>query len=185
MKNLYKKLRFVIFVFLVIGAIGFSYYYYSMSHYTGIVEYKKSRDKVAIVELFNKNWYWLVSEYTKNFSPDYMLDHRAHDKGPEYYGQVSIKVMLQDGRPVGFISYYKKKFYEGFIWFLAVDQAVRNKKYGQQLLQYTLDDLAKQGVKYVRLITRTTNYPAQAIYKKFGFREFGRDDKFVDFEKVL
>jgi len=181
-----RTILYIGLVATIIILAGVTYYHYFYRRQTtGIVNYIKERDKETILDLFKKNWYWLVSEYSKDFSPELMLEHRAHDKSPQSYGSVTIKVILENGVPVGFVSYYMKKFYEGFIWFLAVTEEARNKKYGGELLQTALDDLKKRGAKYVRLITRTNNYPAQALYKKLGFREMRRDEKFIDYEKII
>lgn len=181
-----KILIFLMIAVSVLATTVILYYkYFSTAQPTGIADYKKSRDKDMILNLFKKNWYWLVSEYSKDFSPENMVENLAHDKNLQSYGTVTIKVMLENGQPVGFVSYYMKKFYEGFIWFLAVKEEARNKKYGRLLMQTALNDLKERGAKYVRLITRTTNYSAQALYKRLGFRETNRDDKFIDYEIVF
>ena len=93
--------------------------------------------------------------------------------------------MAQKGKPVGFVSYNKPKFYEGFVHFLTVDEKERGKGYGLKLLKYAVDDLARTGASLIRLVTRVENYPAQKIYKTLGFKEIKRDERFVDFEKVV
>ena len=184
-----KKIYVILLSLFVVTSLSLLFYYRAAilgyRNYTGVVDYNKSRDKAAILEIFNKNWYWLISEYTKDFSPEFMLESLSHDKTSESYGQVTIKVMLDNGKPVGFVAYYMKTFYEGFLWFLAVNEEVRNKKYGKLLMKTAIDDLTKRGARYIRLITRTTNYPAQAVYKSLGFKATHDNGKFVDFELMI
>jgi len=101
-----------------------------------IMDFDQARDTQFILDIFKSNWYWLVSEYSKNFSPEYMLSHRASSKNPEHIGNLTIKVGYQGQEPVGFVAYYKKSFYEGFLLFLATKGEFRSKGYGYQLLKY-------------------------------------------------
>src|SRR3990170_4893384 len=98
--------KFLIFLVITVSVLATTvilyYKYFSPTEPTGIADYKKSRDKDMILNLFKKNWYWLVSEYSKDFSPENMVENLAHDKNIQSYGTVTIKVMLENGKPVGF-----------------------------------------------------------------------------------
>lgn len=160
-------------------------YHYGLHEKTGIYNYKPSRDRQMIFDIFKDNWYWLISENTPDFSPAFWLDNRAYNKTPQAIGKEIIRVMVVDGVPVGFVAYHIERFYEGFIHFLAVKESVRNKGYAKKLMRYAIDDLTNMGVKFIGLITRTDNYSAQKVYRQMGFEETHRDDRFVSFKKRI
>lgn len=162
---------------------GASYYLFSAQE--GIYDYNPTTDRAFILDLFKTNWYWLVSEHSVDFSAEYALDNRASSQGETYKNNLTIKVYRVHNKPVGFVAYYKKTFYKGYILFLAIDETQRAQGYGKKLLEYALDGLKKQGSMVAELITRTNNLKAQSLYKKLGFQEFWRNEGFVRFEKIL
>ena len=48
-------------------------------------------------------------------------------------------------------------------------------------MNYAMDDLAKQGVSQIELVTRTNNDAAKKLYARLGFHETEHDDEFVSF----
>lgn len=183
--NISRRILGWSFGLLAVLSVGIgSYFYtqYSQKEYC-IYEYNEKRDHDFILNLFKdkENWYWLVAEGS-DFSPEYFLEHRASSKKPEHLGNETIKVIYAQGKPVGFTSYYQLKFYEGRIHFVAVDKQHRSKSYGFILTKYALEDLLKRGTKKISLVTRTTNIPAQTIYKKAGFKEGRVVNGFVYFD---
>jgi len=67
--------------------------------------------------------------------------------------------------------------------FLAVGQEFRGKGFGEQLVRYVLKEFSNMGASRVRLVTRTTNFPAHRLYNRIGFHEVERrEDGFVYFE---
>ncbi len=167
---------------LVSSLIGVGYHLLSPAE--RIYDFDEKRDTSFILDLFEKDLYWLVAEGS-DFSPEYMLKHRASSKNPEHIGNETIKVMYVGNQPVGFITYHKKKFYEGAIHFIDVSKEFRSQGYGLKLLNYGVKDLIARGVAKIGLVTRTSNYAAQAIYKKAGFTESWRTDGFVYFEYIV
>lgn len=147
--------------------------------------YTPERDRAFILNIFDKNWDWLISEDSFDFSVEHMLDTRSSSKRPENYGNMTIKVGLEDGKPVGFSSYYLKSADKAQLLFLAMDEQYRGKGYAQKLLQHMLDELALNGITTVELITRVRNVRAQHIYKKIGFKEMWRDEEFIIYRRSL
>jgi len=148
-----------------------------------IYDFKYERDAKPILKIFDKDWYWLVASSREDYSADFMLKNKVPPGGgPEKFGELVIKVLLEDGKLAGFVAYHKKKFYEGFLLFLAVDKAFRGKGYGEQLARYAIDDLFEQGCSVIRLVTRTNNTAARKLYKKLGFDEALIEDGFVYFQ---
>lgn len=175
----------IFFLSMVLSLLTTFSYYFLATQKDGIYNYEPQRDRAFILSIFEKDWYWLVSEHSFAFSAEYMLDNKASNKNPENKGNLNIKVYLLNQKPVGFVVYFKESFLKGDLRFIAIDESVRGKGYANALLKYALDDLKKMGCINVRLVTRTNNIKAQNLYTKFGFHETWRDDGFVGFEKIL
>ena len=148
----------------------------------GIVDFSDSRDTDFILNIFDCDWHWLISEYSKGYDPKYTLQYRTSSHRPEDRGNLSIKMGYDGDKPVGFVAYYKKTFYAGYLLFLDVIPEYRAKGWGAKLAKYAVHDLIKRGAQTVGLVTRTTNHAAQKLYKRLGFKEVARDEGFVDFE---
>lgn len=187
MRRMSKAFKVVIFTFIAL--LCTSLFFWKASCYranintaVGISSFENSRDRQFILDMFKKNWYWLVEN--PDFSPEFMMDKMSPDKKPENFGKEQIKVLYKDGEPVAFITYNKEKFYKGFIHFVLVDEKHRGKKYAQELIDYALKDLFSQGVNMVWLLTREGNKSARALYERMGFKYFHPYDipGFVFFE---
>ena len=177
-----KKIIAGIFVTLLC-ALGLAYYV--LAPRESILNYEIQRDKKFILSLFDKDWYWL-SGYTREESDtDLFLERMSPSEEPQHAGKLVFKVMYANKQPAGFVGYYMKSAREGTILFIDVAHAFRRHHYGRKLLDYAVDALAQQGAAVVRLVTRTNNIPAQTLYKRAGFRETGRDDTYVFFEKRI
>jgi ribosomal protein S18 acetylase RimI-like enzyme len=173
--SLTKKIVLAIIILLGVGAGS----YYVFVPRTYIYTFDEQRDTHFILDIFKKNWYWLVSEYS-DFSPEYMLHNLK--KSPEQTGNVIIKVLYKGKEPVGFVTYLKENFYRCQVLFLAVREEFRSKGYGKILLQHAVNDLRSQHCTKIWLVTRTTNHAAMKVYRDSGFVETNRDNGFVYFE---
>ncbi len=151
----------------------------------GIYDYTASTDKTWILDQFKKHWYWLISDYSPDYDPSYMLDEHAPSKEERYKGSLIIKTYRIQCKTVGFIAYYPMELYEGRILFLEVDENYRRKGIARKLLSYAIDDLKKRGYPVVRLMTRADNAGAVKLYKSYGFKETWNDGAYVKFEKVI
>src|SRR6516225_3076325 len=186
MNNFFRN-RWLIFAFtsslFIGGGIIAIHHYYKTQRVTEILDFDEERDKPFILDIFKNDWYWLVSEYSTDFSPEYMLHYHASSKNPEHVGNLTIKTLYDNTNPIGFVAYYKKSFYDGFILFLAIRKEYKAKGYGKKLLQYAIDDLKSRFVNKIRLVTRVSNAAAIKLYTKSGFKETSRDgDGFVYFQ---
>ncbi len=54
---------------------------------------------------------------------------------------------------------------------IAVDENVRGRGIGSELMQFMCDECKRRSVKEIFLEVRTTNDSAIALYKKFGFEQ--------------
>jgi len=166
---------------LLLGAASAAggWWYYGAD---GIHSYSAYRDRAAILSLFDANWYWLVSEYSLGFSPEYMLDNSASSQAPEHVGNLSLFVYRAERKTVGFLAYYLKSPLRGYILFLVVDDAYRGKGYARALMNFGLKKLTDAGVQTIELVTRVSNGPARTLYERSGFVENWRDGGFVHYE---
>lgn len=182
----YKKFWILVSTLLVALCLGFaSRYYYSNN---GIVDYDSSAEQqVFLQQLFKDNMYLLVSEES-DFSLDHMLRYKVSRKNDPSMPLHTMKLYKDHGKLVGFTTYYYPYMHQighGLVLFLVVDAAARGKGYGRKLLEYALNDLRKQGCTSVELAVRIENAEAQKLYKKLGFYEYWRDDKFIRMKRLL
>ncbi|HHF98591.1 MAG TPA: ribosomal-protein-alanine N-acetyltransferase [Candidatus Aerophobetes bacterium] len=74
------------------------------------------------------------------------------------------------GKVVGYIGYWKVHD-EAHIVTFAVHPLYRRKGFGKALLNYVLEEAKKRGIKRATLEVRETNYAAQKLYEKVGFKK--------------
>jgi len=147
-----------------------------------IATYQPTRDRSAILDMFDRNWYWLVAHFSPHeYSASYRLDYKAPSKNPTDMGKLHIKVYRIDDESVGFIAYYMANFYKGMILFLSVEQEYRGRGIARDLLSHAVDQLARHGARIVELTTRVNNTPARRLYERFGFSRVHIDDHFVTY----
>jgi ribosomal protein S18 acetylase RimI-like enzyme len=164
-------------VFIVIILLSTSLFFWrssccraNINNAIWLSSFDDSRDRHFILDMFKKNWYWLVEN--PDFSPDFMMDHMSPDKKPEHFGKEYIKILFKDGEPLGFITYNKERFYKGYIHFLLVDEKHRGKRYAEKMMHYALNDLFSKGAQKVWLNTRESNKAARELYERLGFKYF-------------
>jgi ribosomal protein S18 acetylase RimI-like enzyme len=154
--------------------------------FVNISDYKPERDRAFILDIFKKDFFWLVAdEGSETFSAEYMLDNRTSSRRPVRKGNLIIKVYTDEGNPAAFIAYYTKKLYEGYILFISVGEKYRKKGYARTLIKYALEDLKRRGSSVVRMLTRNINKPARSLYESLGFKQYWTDGKYVRYEKYL
>ena len=131
------------------------------------------KDEAFIKNEFKENWYTLIA--TPTYDVDFMLEKKApNDREPQFFGKMAIKMLYEDNRPIGFITYYMQTSYQGDVLFLVIDKHHRGKRCGEKLLNYAFNELKKQGAKTVKIFTRTENTSAQKLYTRIGFVETHR-----------
>jgi len=174
----------LIILFTLLTILGTIVLYQKIYYENSIQNYKPSRDRQFILDLFKKNWYWLTAN--DQLSPENVLDTSSlvYPDGSRK-ADLTIKVYLENNNPIGFIAYYKKRLYQGIIQFIAVDDKYRGKGYAQKLLNYAIDDLRHRGCINIKLLTRMSNHPARATYTKVGFKKLWSDEEYIMYEKDL
>lgn len=184
--NKFKKILIVGLAGFMLAGIGYRFFYHTQEQQsldaTGIMDFEDGRDAVSIKNIFDRDWHWLISEYSPDYDVDYTLRYRSSSKLPEERGNLTIKVGYEGDQFVGFVAYYKETFYRGRILFIDVIPEYRSKGWAQKLMRYAMHDLIERGATSIVLVTRTTNHSAQKLYNRLGFHEVSRRGGFVDFE---
>ena len=145
-----------------------------------IYDFNASRDTVAIMDIFNQNWYWLLA--SEHSSPAFMIKYRTPDANPMHFGSLHIKVLYKEDKLAGFAAYYMETPQQGRLLFLAVAHEFRGKGYGKVLAEYAMQQMFAMGATHIALWTRVSNLPAQRIYKELGFKEMFDENGYVFFE---
>lgn len=181
-----KQLRILALIFGLALVAGVIYYHLppSARNQPTVVSYKESRDLSEILSIFKDDWYWLIAskpEYDQAFI-EFLLKNRTPSKEtPQYYGSLEIKTLYQNNQFIGFTAYYMKNFYTGQLLFIALKPEFKGKGFARYLMEYAINALKSKGAKIINLLTRTTNEPAQKLYRRFGFKESYQEDGFVYF----
>jgi ribosomal protein S18 acetylase RimI-like enzyme len=175
---------------LTFFAVGGGYYYHTHRGFFWmqgpISEYDATRDRQEIIDLFKTDLYWLSAN--PDYDVTYMLDYRTPGKeNSRYFGQVQIKVLRENNAFVGFVAYYKKTSDEGFLNFVCVKPEMRGKHYAEKLMKYAEDDFRSQGIHRIKLLTRTNNHRARALYTRMGYTVTSIDEVggFVYYMKIV
>lgn len=181
-----KKLIKITAILLALSFGAYALYYYfpqpSVVNTTDkIQDFSEARDTQEILDIFKNDRYWLLS--SPDYSPEHMLKTQSPNKeDARYFGKLSIKVVREADKLVGFVAYYMKNFFIGTVLFLDVKPEFRGKGYAQQLMRYAIDDMKKQGASIITLVTRSENHSAQAVYRKMGFTQALEEGGFVYFD---
>jgi len=179
------KIVFSITAIIGIGVVSAVFLYQAPPEQSSLImDFNDDRDTADMLEIFTTDRPWLIS--SPDYDPAYALRTRSPNAREEQYkGKMTIKVLRLNDKLVGFVTYYMKSPIEGFILFLAVKPEFRGKRFGPQLIEYALNDLKRRGAHFVQLVTRTDNIKAQSVYKRTGFIEKARDDRYVFYFKPL
>ena len=183
-----QKNRILLLGFFLASLVAGFYYYYSVRS-RSIIDFDNSPEQITFLhKLFQDNMYLLVSEES-DFSLDYMLKHKvSHEYDPAMPIHTMKLYREPDGKLAGFTTYYHPYMHQtghALILFLVVDKEARNKGYGKKMLEYVITELKKEGCTSAELAVRVENLEAQKLYKKLGFYEYWRDDKFMRMKRLL
>lgn len=141
------------------------------------------QDDSHIKEIFSQNFYALTAN--PDFDIDLMLLKNAPNKYErKYFGKMTTAVLLDNERPIGFVSYYMRSLHQGLILFLAIDKEYRGKGFSKKLLHYAMYQLKQKGAKIVKISTRSDNKVAQNLYSKIFTKEY-EDNGFVHYSKKV
>lgn len=150
--------------------------------------YDPEKNKEYLKKLFQDNWATLIG-YHSQFSVDYFLTNLAPTNDPRDFGLEQIFLYYYNREPIGFISLYKifsaGEAYTGRIHFLCIEEKYRNQHFGEKLIAYGLEQLKKQGIKFVYLKSFAENLWGISLYKRMGFKEILKNENILTFGKCL
>ena len=159
--------------------------YYGCAGEDAIQQYQPARDRYALEQIFEQNWYWLINvpykEALVSFSED--LDKAVSVTERQKPDALQWLVFREDGVVKGFAAYYIKNPGIGKILFLAVDARYRGHGAAQRLIQRSLEALSAAGCKMIEIVVRVENFRAQNLYRKVGFETVKTDEIFMYMER--
>lgn len=176
------KIRYVLLTALVALLVVGTWW--ALPRVYGIDVYRHDKDFPTISKILTDDWYWLVSEDSVDFSPEFTFSHRTFSR--EYPdGSLQILVYRVWGKVAAFLTYFKTQNCRATIQFVAVGQEYRRKGYAQALIERMLHRAASEGICSFDLTTRVSNTKAQRLYQQYGFEKTWEHDGFVGYQKFL
>lgn len=171
---------------VVLALVGFgACRYYRCTGEDPIQVYQPARDRYALEQIFEQNWYWLINvpykEALASFTDD--LDKAVSVTERQKPDARQWIIFREDGIVKGFAVYYIKKPGVGKILFLAVDERYRGHGAAQRLIKRALDALSAAGCGVIEIIVRVENFRAQNLYRKVGFETVNTDETFMYMER--
>jgi len=175
--------KYILLAVVAIVSVAGIFFYVSKEK-SQIYDFNYARDSKDILEMFDKDWSWLVADMTpEEYSADFMLRNRTPYQYPDtsHFGKLQIKVLRKDGKVAGFTAYWKENFYKAQILYVAVAREFRRQGIGKKLTKYAVQDLFKQNCQVIWLVTRTKNV-ARKLYENLGFKLYKEIPGFVYYE---
>ncbi len=185
-KRNHSYIQYILGIVLIAGLAAAGWWFFAHPK-EGIYSYNPSIDRDFIINFYKdkENWYWMLTDYTREYSIERLLDFREYAGEPEYNGKLIIKTYRINNKPVGFSVFFPKELFEGAILFIAVDKEHRKKGIARKLTVNAIDELKKGGAQVIRLWTRADNVKARTLYESLGFKLFWTDGAYVRYEKYL
>jgi ribosomal protein S18 acetylase RimI-like enzyme len=149
-------------------------------------DYVEDIDHLLVTSFFNnkedRRLLILEDEGAETYDVEPLLRNRASHDYPQFKGDLSIKIYEHEGRPAGFITYYKKSPNAGRVQYLAIAKDQRGKGFGRTLMKTAMEDLARRGAETIEIWAMVKNPPAQKLYESLGFKAFNRDESFIYYQ---
>jgi ribosomal protein S18 acetylase RimI-like enzyme len=146
-----------------------------------LTPYNNATDKEDILHILKENFFWIIHGCTFE---EYDFASKLEAGVVTFEGEdankpMNIIVMKDKKRVAGFLTYYVYQSGIGRIHLLGVDKEYRRCGIGEKLARYAIEDLFKQDINVIFLITLRENIRAQNLYKKLGFVQ---NDELLDGE---
>ena len=173
---MHKKINMIVrFGILLAMSAGLGWFVLQYAGGSSIVDFDYQKDHMALREIFKRDWDWLIPVGPDQYSLDLVIKYRAPQQNPLYAGRLTLKVMHDGNKLIGFVGYFMKNDREGFFNFLDVNPEYRGKGYAEQLARYAIDDMIKRGAQRITIVTYPHNVRALKLYTRLGFKEIHRD----------
>lgn len=135
-----------------------------------VVEFNQKLDTSALTDLIKSEWTKLFPTpyYDQSIVSAMLINKRPGDI-THSTKQLTIKVLHEDQKIVGFITYYFINNIILHIELLAIHSNFRAKGYGKFLINWVINEAKNQGAKAAELYVYNTNPKAIEFYKCLGF----------------
>jgi ribosomal protein S18 acetylase RimI-like enzyme len=174
----YTGIKILLIATAIAAGAGIVYYVRQPQSTIVVSLFQEKRDLNNIHNLFKKDWYWLSERSYDVDVLDWMIKTGSpNEYEPEYFGKMKFKVLRDEGRFAGFVSYYMKNFHHGTVLYLAVEPELRSKGYGMILLKDAIHDLFALGAQKVTLAVRKNNIRGRQFYGRAGMAETPSDNE--------
>jgi len=173
----------ILAVVAITAFVGWRSMYHVPVH-EGVVSYQASRDRAAVIKLYQDNMYWVAREGSLA-SIEALLDTKTPTPHTADYGIARNYVYLLAGKPVGFVSWFPESFYKARLHIIVVDADYRGRGISDALMNYAMDDIKRQGMSSVNLITRMGNTSARKLYERLNYAVTWHDDNYIRYGKTL
>lgn len=178
------RIRTLIAGIVAVLLLGGAYWFYTNTS-SPIRHYEPSRDRAFIIDMFKKNWYWLIHDYSPDYDVEFMLDKKAPIQNDmSQAGKLLIYTYVVEGKPAGFLAIYEEELKVGRILFLGVGDEYRGKGYARQLMKFAIKALKDRGMITIRMNTRSDNTRARKLYENLGFKEIWTDGAYIIYEII-
>jgi|HigsolmetaAR203D_1030402.scaffolds.fasta_scaffold00012_131 ribosomal-protein-alanine N-acetyltransferase len=104
--------------------------------------------------------------FTVPWTAEAFRNELTHNRHAHYF------VMLHQGEIIGYAGMWLI-FDEAHITNVAIRKRFRGKKLGHRLMRHLIDKAAVLGAEKMTLEVRVSNYVAQRLYSRYGFRPVG------------
>jgi ribosomal protein S18 acetylase RimI-like enzyme len=179
------RFRSIVVGILIVSMFLFGYTWFMQRH-GNIVPYKPSRDKAQLLKIFDQNKFWLTAEdnpLAAHSRFECQLDTGSSSSVKKDQKNLTTEVYCDKGVAKGFVSYHLISPLRGRILYVAVDDEHRRQGIAAKLFGHAVEQLEKQGVTNIELLTRVMNEPAQGLYRKYGFEPVKAYGDYVIFER--
>lgn len=154
-------------IWITLSCLAWGYQDYPLP---SCIAFDYSRDMPQVQALLKKEWakLFLSSAYDEQLVYKIFFKKRPGDTTVTNT-MVTIDVLYEEKKLVGFITYYVKPHQVGHIELLCIDSAFRKKGYGKFLIDHVIYEVKKSSCTTIQLYVYTTNPPAITFYEHLGF----------------
>lgn len=136
-----------------------------------LTDFNVNNDYEYVVGLMKKEWIKLFP--SPNFNDtivNKMLLKKIPGNTPYSHRPLHVKIIKDENKAIGFITYYFATPNIGYIELFAIDKPFQSKGYGKKTINYIAKEMADNGMSSLYLYVYTSNPKAIEFYTKLGFK---------------
>lgn len=137
--------------------------------HAGIREYKP-QDLTAVCQIMKNHWNKLstMPEYNQALMDGMLIDRIPFDMAHKDK-KLHIIVFEDEGKVVGFATYYYQNPVTGHVELLAIAPSHQSKGLGKKMMDYIQNELMRNKTQFIQLYVYPSNHKAIEFYKHLGF----------------